>query len=105
MHGPDVAVSNEKREALTELLAGYGPYRRDLLRQKLLSKAALLRDEADAVQRAQAQFARLGRTGTNPRRQLLAEAAELGALADLVTAEVLSRRSSRAVSGEDARHA
>jgi len=84
MRDPEVTVSDEKRRALTELMASYGPYRRDQLRLKLLSKAALLRDEADAVQRAQAQFARLGRPTTNPRPQLLADAAELEAMANFL---------------------
>ena len=79
-------VSAEKRQALKQLLADYGPYRRDQLRLKLLSKAALLRDEADAVQRAQVQFARLGWEKANPRPQLLASAAELEAMAELAAA-------------------
>ncbi|MHB8878155.1 MAG: hypothetical protein ACYC8T_31040 [Myxococcaceae bacterium] len=51
---------------------------------KLLSKAALLRDEADAVQRAQDRFARLGTPRTNPLPRLLADAVELEAMADIV---------------------
>ena len=81
---PDVNIPGDKREALKQLLVGYGPYRRDQLRQKLLSKAALLRDEADAVLRAQDRFARLGASRTNSRPQLLTDAAELEALAHLV---------------------
>ena len=41
MRGPDVTVPDEKREALLQLLAGYGPLRREQLRLKLLSKATL----------------------------------------------------------------
>jgi hypothetical protein len=81
---PEVTISADKRAALTELLTGYGPFRRDQLRRKLLSKATLLRDEADAVLRAQDRFARLGAPRTNPRHRLLAEAAELEVMALLV---------------------
>jgi len=50
----------QKLQALETLLRGYGPYKREQLRQKLLSKAGLLRDEVLRAGIAAEQFARLG---------------------------------------------
>ena len=74
----------QKLQALEVLLRGYGPYKREQLRLKLLSKASLLRDEVLRAGIAAEKFARLG-----PRPApaacapvaLEAEAAELEALA------------------------
>ena len=49
-----------KLQALRELLAAYGPYRREQLRLKILSKACLLRDEALKTEISRERLARLG---------------------------------------------
>src|SRR5207248_1505873 len=54
----DVRIAEDKLVALGVLLREYGPYRRDQLRMKLLSKAGLSRDEAESIERDRLRFRR-----------------------------------------------
>ncbi|HEY8211941.1 MAG TPA: hypothetical protein VIG99_30875 [Myxococcaceae bacterium] len=75
---------HQKIQALNELLRTYGPYRREQLRLKLLSKASLLRDEALKAVISAEKLARLGPRPTpaeNRPASLEAAAAELEEMA------------------------
>lgn len=77
----------QKLQALEVLLQGYGPYKREQLRQKLLSKAGLLRDEVLRASISAEKFARLGSRATPAAaapEYLASEAADLEELARIV---------------------
>ena len=77
----------EKLQALRELLPSYGPYRREQLRLKLVSKANLLRDEALKAEISRERLARLGPrplSGGSSPMSLRAAAEELEHLAQVV---------------------